>query len=113
MTTEILQNKPKFGDVVLVPFPFTDLSSHKVRPALVVSGFKENVSVLLITSQNKSGLYCISVDSNQENGLKYNSTVITSNITTLDKKMILGKFGVLNEVEIESVKVSLRAYLNL
>ena len=26
------------GDVVLVPFPFTDLSTTKVRPAVVVSG---------------------------------------------------------------------------
>ena len=111
--TEILPNKPKFGDVVLVPFPFTDLSSHKVRPALVVAGFKENISVLLITSQSKIGSYCITINSNQENGLKYDSTVITSNITTLDRKMILGKLGLLNRVEIDSIKVSLRTYLNL
>ena len=26
------------GDVVLVPFPFSDLSTTKVRPAVVVSG---------------------------------------------------------------------------
>jgi len=26
------------GDVVLVPFPFSDLSTAKVRPAAVVSG---------------------------------------------------------------------------
>ena len=26
------------GDVVLVPFPFSDFSTTKVRPAVVVSG---------------------------------------------------------------------------
>src|SRR5262249_15589307 len=43
------------GDVVLVPFPFTDLSNAKQRPALVVSGdafnsTREDVLVAAITS---------------------------------------------------------------
>lgn len=46
----------KRGDVVLVPFPFTDLSSAKQRPALVVSPdafnlVREDVLVVAITSQ--------------------------------------------------------------
>ena len=44
------------GDVVLVPFPFTDLSTAKQRPALVVSSdalnsAREDVIVVAITSQ--------------------------------------------------------------
>jgi mRNA interferase MazF len=44
------------GDVVLVPFPFTDLSSAKQQPALVVSAdafnlTREDVLVAAITSQ--------------------------------------------------------------
>jgi mRNA interferase MazF len=44
------------GDVVLVPFPFTDLSSAKQRPALVVStdafnAIRDDVLVAAITSQ--------------------------------------------------------------
>ena len=45
-----------FGDVVLVPFPFTDQSGIKKRPAVVVSGHRYNGSrrdivIMAITSQ--------------------------------------------------------------
>ena len=36
------------GDVVLVPFPFTDLSGGKVRPALVVNALGEDLLVAFI-----------------------------------------------------------------
>ena len=46
----------KRGDIILVPFPFTDLSSSKRRPALVVSPDNlndrmQNLVVVAITSQ--------------------------------------------------------------
>ena len=40
------------GDVVLVPFPFTDLASSKVRPALVLAALtRGDVILCQITSQ--------------------------------------------------------------
>jgi mRNA interferase MazF len=49
------------GDVVLVPFPFTDLSAIKQRPALVISPDRLNEArpdlvVLAITSQIPTAL---------------------------------------------------------
>ena len=40
----------KKGDVVLVPFPFTDLSKTKVRPAVVVStpGYEQATGSIII-----------------------------------------------------------------
>ena len=38
------------GDVVLVPFPFTDLSGRKLRPALVLNVVGEDVLVAFISS---------------------------------------------------------------
>jgi mRNA interferase MazF len=46
----------EFGDIVLVPFPFTDQSASKRRPAAIVSNaaynrVKPDVVVMAVTSQ--------------------------------------------------------------
>jgi mRNA interferase MazF len=51
----------KFGDVVLVPFPFTDQTATKKRPAVVVSSedyqtHRPDLILMAITSQSKPRL---------------------------------------------------------
>ena len=41
------------GDVILIVFPFTDLSGNKLRPALVVAETTTDLTVLFITTQLK------------------------------------------------------------
>ena len=51
------------GDVVVVPFPFSDLSRAKRRPALVVAELKGDDLILCqITSQQVKDEYSISLD---------------------------------------------------
>lgn len=46
------------GDVVVVPFPFSDLSNAKRRPALVVAAMAKNDLLLcMITSQSTDEAY--------------------------------------------------------
>jgi mRNA interferase MazF len=51
-----------FGNIVLVPFPFTDQSTVKKRPAVVVSSDAYNrkrpdIILMAVTSQMRSAAY--------------------------------------------------------
>lgn len=92
--------------IVLVPFPFTDLTSMKVRPALIVSNDKlktDDVSVIFISSLVPRFIsttdYILRRD-NQDfaaTGLRASSIFKAHKIATLDKKIILGELGTLSE----------------
>jgi mRNA-degrading endonuclease toxin of MazEF toxin-antitoxin module len=85
------------GDVVLVPFPFTDLTTQKQRPGLVVSSKRFNDSsadaiLLAITSQVPAELldtdYRLSVDEQQKGGLPRPSVVKAAKVVTLSQTLI-------------------------
>lgn len=87
----------EFGTIVLVPFPFTDLTSAKVRPAIIVSRdsvSSEDIIVCFITSKidgvNSSNLV---LESNATTGLKVRSIIRFDKIATLHKNVILGELG--------------------
>ena len=106
---------PKQGIVVLVPFPFTDLSTTKVRPALVLSAkpIKSDVVVAFISSKIGKGEYNVGISPSKANGLKVPSVIICSKIATLEKTVILGELGVVEREVMDRVKLKLTAILNL
>jgi len=89
----------EFGTVVLVPFPFTNLESTNVRPALIVTKKNNGDDVILafITSKKERQGLLLSEDTDLfcKSGLKVTSTVRFDKIATLDKNLILGKLGTL------------------
>jgi len=85
-----------FGNIVLVPFPFTDLTASKVRPALVVSrrGGGPDVIVCFISSKHAPRLGSAArIDPSPQNGLKVPSVVRFDRIATLDRSIVLGELG--------------------
>lgn len=95
----------KKGDVILVPFPFSDLSGKKYRPALVLADFKDDIIVAFITSQSKyDGLFDYKVKPSIDNGLKLPSRVRVNKLATLDKSIVRGKLGALLEAELVEIK---------
>ncbi len=94
----------KFGTIVLIPFPFTDLTSVKLRPALIIStkNHGEDIIVSFITSVNRSRktksdfIYKTKDKYFEKSGLKINSVFRFDKIATLNKKLILGEIGTIH-----------------
>ena len=88
----------KFGTIILIPFPFTDLTSSKLRPALIVSdgAIGDDVVVCFISSNKSSRKFSVALDKGEMTGLKVNSFVRFDKIATLSKSIVLGKLGVVD-----------------
>jgi mRNA interferase MazF len=99
------------GAIVLVPFPFTDLSGHKVRPALVLHAKSrgEDCIVGFISSvQKKEGALDLLVEASKSNGLKVNSVVKVEKIATLQKKIVIGELGILEPIYMKEIDKKLK-----
>ena len=106
---------PKQGTIVLVPFPFTDLSAAKVRPALVLSAkpMKSDVILAFISSKQKQGEHDVAITPSKANGLKVPSLIICGKIATLEKTVMLGEIGSAENNVMTQVKYKLSALFGI
>ncbi len=91
-------------EIVLVPFPYSDLSTTKRRPVLIVSNNEYNatfadVVVCVITSNQFEDNYSVSLENEHlETGILPESSVVkTHKLFTIDKSKIIRKFSVVEE----------------
>lgn len=94
------------GDVIVVPFPFSDLTSAKRRPALVIAELEgDDIILCQITGQSIKDRYAISIDeSDFETGtLKQKSNVRPNRIFTADRHIILYRVGHLKPEKIDQI----------
>ncbi len=94
------------GDIAVIPFPFSDLSDAKKRPALVLAELDgDDVILCQITSQNIKDEYAIILkDSDFKSGsLNKTSNIRPNRIFTADEKIILYKVGNVKEEKINEV----------
>ena len=89
------------GTIVLLPFPFTDLSGSKVRPALVLYVDALDVTVTFLTTRmDWAGAHDVKIKSSESNGLKKDSLVRLSKIATIERNLIMGELGRLSSDDI-------------
>jgi mRNA interferase MazF len=84
------------GDVVVVPFPFSDLTQAKRRPALVIATLAGDDLILCqITSQRIADRYAIPLENSDfsEGGLNQISNIRPNRLFTADREIILYKAG--------------------
>jgi mRNA interferase MazF len=107
----------EFGDIVLVPFPFTDQTSTKKRPAVIISSNAYNrdrpdLIIMAITSQ----LYRADKETNrlvknwQGAGL-IKPSVFKPILATIKTDMVLKRLGSLQNDDRETLKQILRDIL--
>jgi mRNA interferase MazF len=94
------------GDVVVVPFPFSDLTEAKRRPALVLAELDGEDRILCqITSQQFMDRYAVPLNESdfEEGSLRKISNIRPNRIFTADSKIILYKSGRINPDKIDEV----------
>jgi mRNA interferase MazF len=101
-------------DVVVIPFPFTDSSRTKRRPALVLSqkndfgAIIEHSVLSMITSQkNEPWPLDVPIKNKKQSGLTA-SSVVRMKLFTLDNRFIIKKIGHLSKSDQINVKQSLK-----
>jgi mRNA interferase MazF len=96
------------GDIVLIPFPFTDLSETKNRPALILADGEADITVSFITTQLKwREDFDLKIVPTETNGLKRISLIRLSKLATIDKDLVIGKLGKLSHYELLAVDKNL------
>lgn len=94
----------KKGDIILLPFPFPDLSASKLRPAVVLVVSQHDVVVAFITSQTKWNFEnTVLLSPSTNNGLKIESFVRLNKLATLDLSLVVGKLGHLTIEELQVI----------
>lgn len=84
------------GDVLVIPFPFSDLTASKKRPALVVASLSgDDVILCQITSKTKSDAYALPLANDDFAGgsLNQESFVRPNRLFTADSRIVLYKIG--------------------
>lgn len=104
-------------DVVLIPFPYSDLTLSRKRPALIISNEKINkmqdrICCLITTKPHKDDLI-IAKDSFEEGTLPFKSFIKPHRIFTIHKNVIIKKLCRIRDSLHNSVIKKINDYLKL
>lgn len=106
-----------FGDVLLVPFPFTDQTSVKKRPTVIISSnnynrHKPDLIIMAITSQFNPSLHYGEMKISEFRTVGLLKPSITKPVlTTVEKSLIIKKLGQLNNSDCQNLRELIKSIL--
>jgi mRNA interferase MazF len=107
-----------FGDVILVPFPFTDQSQSKQRPAVIVSSARYHAErpdliLMAVTSQVRSPpAFGESPVRNWQAAGLLKLSVVKPVLATLEQRLVRKTLGRLTETDRSALSAALRLVLS-
>ena len=107
------------GDVILVPFPFSDQTAAKKRPAIIVSSdsynsISQDIVIMAITGQIRShiGVGEFLIEDWQSAGLLRPSAV-KSAISTIEQRLVVKILGRLSSKDVSTLEEALKELFDL
>lgn len=107
------------GDIVLVPFPFSNQAITKKRPAVIISSNDYNkispdVIIMAITGREEQTFDIVEsvIDDWQNAGLLKPSTMKPA-ISTIEKDLVLRRLGSLSPRDLSSLDKALKKLVSL
>ncbi|MEA5138015.1 type II toxin-antitoxin system PemK/MazF family toxin [Arcicella rigui] len=104
------------GEIVVLPFPFSDLSSSKRRPALVLANLQgDDIILCQITSKNTKDNYAISLENKDlvSGSLALSSNIRPNRLFTADKSLILYTLGKISITKYREVTKSINDLIEI
>ena len=108
----------KFGDVVLVPFPFTDQTTTKKRPSIIVSSTdyqrqRSDLILIAVTSQvNRGNSFGEMTITEWKAAGLLKPSIIKPVLTTIEKTLVIKKLGQLQEIDAQALSNILQVILS-
>ncbi len=100
----------KTGNIILIPFPFAELTTTKARPAVIVTVTKDRyqdiviaaISSIISPTMTDNEMVIKPSDSNR---LKVTSVIKVDRLATVKQKDIIAPLGELSPIELQSFQV--------